>query len=79
MHIDRVKIIGCWRYNSDGIDLHNCQRIHIENCFIRTYDDALCIKGNFGVVTPEGKDEKPVYSQDCRDYLAENCVIWRCV
>ena len=76
VHIDRVKIIGCWRYNSDGIDLHNCQRIHIENCFIRTYDDALCIKGNFGVVTPEGKDEKPVYSQDCRDYLAENCVIW---
>ncbi len=76
VHIDRVKIIGCWRYNSDGIDLHNCQRIHIENCFIRTYDDALCIKGNFGVITPEGKAEKPVYSQDCRDYLAENCVIW---
>jgi len=76
VHIDGVKIIGSWRYNADGIDLHNCQRVHIENCFVRTYDDSLCVKGNFGNQDPEGWDEKPVYSQDFKDYLAENCVIW---
>lgn len=45
LHISNVKIIGCWRYNSDGIDMHNCQDVLIENCFIRTFDDSICVKG----------------------------------
>ena len=43
--IQNVKIIGCWRYNSDGIDMHNCEDVRIENCFLRTYDDSICVKG----------------------------------
>ncbi|MBR2353493.1 MAG: right-handed parallel beta-helix repeat-containing protein [Clostridia bacterium] len=43
--IQNVKIIGCWRYNSDGIDMHNCVNVHISNCFIRTFDDSICVKG----------------------------------
>ncbi|MBO5653501.1 MAG: endopolygalacturonase, partial [Clostridia bacterium] len=43
--IRHVKIIGCWRYNSDGIDMHNCVNVHISDCFIRTFDDAICVKG----------------------------------
>jgi len=43
--IKNVKIIGNWRYNSDGIDMHNCIDVLIENCFIRTFDDSICIKG----------------------------------
>ena len=45
LHISNVKIIGCWRYNSDGIDMHNCDDVLIENCFIRTFDDSICVKG----------------------------------
>ena len=43
--IRNVKIIGCWRYNSDGIDMHNCKQVHIDHCFLRTFDDSICIKG----------------------------------
>ncbi len=43
--IRNVKIIGCWRYNSDGIDMHNCENVLIEHCFLRTFDDAVCVKG----------------------------------
>ena len=45
LKIKNVKIIGCWRYNSDGIDMHNCEGVHISDCFIRTFDDSICIKG----------------------------------
>ena len=43
--ISHVKVIGCWRYNSDGFDMHNCEDVTIENCFLRTYDDCICVKG----------------------------------
>ena len=43
--IKNIKIIGNWRYNSDGIDMHNCENVVIDNCFIRTFDDSICIKG----------------------------------
>ncbi|MBP5231725.1 MAG: hypothetical protein ILO68_08335, partial [Clostridia bacterium] len=43
--IRNVKIIGCWRYNSDGIDMHNCEDVTIRGCFVRTYDDCICVKG----------------------------------
>lgn len=63
--IKNCKTIGCWRYNSDGIDLHNCRNAHVADCFVRTYDDSLCAKGHSG------------YRYDtCEDILFENCVIW---
>lgn len=45
IHIDNIKIIGNWRYNSDGIDLINCRHGIIENCFVRSFDDTYCLKG----------------------------------
>lgn len=63
--VKNIKIIGCWRYNSDGIDFHNCRNAHVSGCFVRTYDDSLCAKGH---------DE---YRYDtCEDILFENCVVW---
>lgn len=43
--IKNVKLIGNWRYNSDGIDMHNYTDVSIDNCFLRTFDDSICVKG----------------------------------
>lgn len=65
LKISNCKLIGCWRYNTDGIDLHNCRNALVTGCFVRTYDDSLCAKGHTG------------YRFDtCEDIVFENCVIW---
>jgi hypothetical protein len=65
MKIRNCKTIGCWRYNSDGIDLHNCRNARVSGCFVRTYDDSLCAKGHTG------------YRYDtCEDIVFEDCVVW---
>lgn len=81
--ISNVKIIGCWRYNSDGIDMHNCENVKIDNCFIRTFDDSICVKG-FDCFY-EGDIEKAVHAAMYRNGKSydifknvriSNCVIW---
>ena len=81
--IKNVKIIGCWRYNSDGIDMHNCTNVSIDNCFIRTFDDSICVKG-FDCYY-KGDVEKEVQKAMRRNgkvydvfknVLIKNCVIW---
>ncbi len=64
LHVESVKIIGCWRYNTDGINLHNCRHCSIRHCFLRTYDDAICVKGHEGC-TP-----------DAGHIRVEGCTIW---
>ena len=83
LNIKNVKIIGNWRYNSDGIDMHNCTDVVIDNCFVRTFDDCICVKG-FDCYY-EGDVEKAVYEAihhngKCYDVfknvLIKNCVLW---
>lgn len=83
LHISNVKIIGCWRYNSDGIDMHNCEDVLIDNCFLRTFDDSICVKG-FDCYY-EGDVEKAVNAAMYRNGKAydifkntviKNCTIW---
>lgn len=83
LHIKNVKIIGCWRYNSDGIDMHNCENVLIEDCFLRTFDDSICVKG-FDCYY-EGDVEAAVKAamyrngkayDVFRNVLVRNCVIW---
>ena len=83
LNIRNVKIIGCWRFNSDGIDMHNCIDVLIENCFIRTFDDSICVKG-FDCYY-EGDVEEAVKAAMYRggkaydvfkNVLVRNCVIW---
>ena len=62
--VDDIKIIGCWRYNTDGIDFHNSSHCKVTNCFVRTFDDSICVKGHLG------------YTDYCEDILVDNCVIW---
>ena len=65
IHIDNIKIIGSWRYNTDGIDVCNSSNVIIENSFIRSFDDAIVIKGL------PGYDFK-----NCENYFIRNCVVW---
>ena len=83
LDISNVKIIGCWRYNSDGIDMHNCINVNISNCFLRTFDDSICVKG-FDCYY-DGDVEKAVHEAMYRggksydvfkNVLVKNCVIW---
>lgn len=83
LNIRNVKIIGCWRFNSDGIDMHNCEDVHIEHCFLRTFDDSICVKG-FDCYY-EGDVEAAVQAamyrngqayDVFRNVLVRDCVIW---
>ncbi|AWW32777.1 endo-polygalacturonase [Echinicola strongylocentroti] len=62
IHVDNLKIIG-WRDNSDGVDISNSRDVLVENCFMRTLDDAVVIKSF------EGKGE-------VRNIHTRKCVVW---
>ena len=64
--IDNIKIIGQWRYNSDGIDICVSKNVVVRNCFIRSYDDCLIARGAY-LPGEEGNVE---------NLLVENCVCW---
>ena len=81
--VKNVKLIGNWRYNSDGIDMHNCVNVDIDNCFIRTFDDCICVKG-FDCYY-EGDVEEQVKNamyrngkkyDIFRNVRVHNCTIW---
>ena len=62
---DRVKVTGAWRYNTDGIDICNSQRVVIRDCYVHSFDDSIVLKG-----IPEDRD-RPV-----EDIRVERCVCW---
>ena len=65
VEIDGIKVFGQWRYNTDGIDIMNSQRIAIRNSFVHSFDDTIVVKGI---------DRYASYSNT--DMLFENCVLW---
>ena len=66
VNVDNVKLVGMWRYNSDGVDFCASEDCTIRNSFIRTFDDCIVARA------PYLSDE----TTDCRNVLAENCVLW---
>ena len=63
--IRHVKIVGQWRYNTDGIDICSSRRVTVSDCFVRAFDDAIVIKG------------VPPYSDKAvEDIAVERCVLW---
>ena len=64
--INDVRIIGQWRYNSDGLDLCNSTNVLVKNCFIRSFDDCVVVRA------PVLKGE----SGECAHYTVRDCVLW---
>jgi len=64
--IDNIKIIGQWRYNSDGINICASQDVIVRNSFVRSFDD--CIVGRGAVLAGE--------SGPLDRLLVENCILW---
>lgn len=64
--IRNVKVIGQWRYNSDGFDVCASEDVTIRDCFLRTFDDCVVARGPYldGETTP------------VRNMLVENCNLW---
>jgi hypothetical protein len=69
VHYNNIKIIS-WRPNSDGADFHNTKNVHIENSFIRCFDDCICVKG-----------QKEYHGTACNhmpseNFLIEKTILW---
>ena len=64
--IDNIKIIGQWRYNSDGIDICSSKNVTVKNSFVRSFDDCFVARA------PYLKDE----TEDVENITVENCVMW---
>lgn len=65
VNVNNIKLIGQWRYNSDGCDFCNCTNGTIKNSYLRTFDDCITVKGF-----------KLNNSLPVENILAENCVMW---
>jgi len=69
VEVSHVKLVGLWRYNSDGIDVCNSQDVTIRDSFVRSFDDSIVIKGI------KWKEED--YSERAtRNIHVNNMVIW---
>ena len=66
--IDNIKMIGLWRYNSDGIDIVNCNNVIIKNSYIRSFDDNIVIRGTKG---PYNDGFKTI-----ENIAVDSCVLW---
>lgn len=75
LYIDNIKIIGCWRYNSDGIDLINCRHGIVKNCFVRSFDDSICLKGFCYQFIDEMTHNGKRYDI-MEDITVSDCVVW---
>lgn len=62
--VDNVKIVGHWRYNTDGIDVVNSSDVTIRNCFIRSFDDVISPKAIYD------------YDRPVENITVDNCVLW---
>lgn len=65
--IDNVKIIGQWRYNTDGINICDSNNVTVKNCFIRSFDDCIVVRGGYGASG---------YGYGCHNICIENNVCW---
>ncbi len=62
--IDNVKICGSRMINDDALDLVNTRNATVRNCFFRTQDDCIAVKGLAKMAAP------------CENIRVESCTFW---
>lgn len=62
--VDGLKICGSRMINDDALDLVNTQNAVVSNCFFRTQDDSIAVKGIDASKRP------------CENIRIENCQFW---
>lgn len=68
--LNNLKLVGLWRYNTDGIDICNCQNVYIRDCFVRSFDDSIAFKGiKWG-------GEISYHTRPVHNVVVERCVLW---
>lgn len=89
--VDKVKVTENYFYNSDGIDIIDCEDFLIENCDINADDDGICLKsGSSGCVRGIVRNNRvrtlcnaikmgTGSSGGFRDILIENNEVWQTV
>ena len=63
--VSNIYLIGFWRYNADGIDACNCKNVLVQDCFVRSFDDSLVVKGLW-----------PQRQHSSENIRFERCVVW---
>lgn len=62
--VDNIKVVGGRAQNDDGINPVNSRDVKITNCFIRTDDDCIALKG------------MDATSYNVERITVENCILW---
>ncbi len=60
--IEKERFADARGRNTDGLDLLDCEKVRISNCYINSGDDAICLKS----FSPD---------EGCRDITITNCVV----
>ena len=47
--IDQIRVDSDCYWNNDGIDINDCRKVRVSNCFINAADDAICLKSTKGL------------------------------
>ncbi len=63
LRIDHIRVESMAYWNNDGLDLVNCQHVHVHDCFINSADDGICLKSS----------DTPLAI--CKDILIERCTV----
>lgn len=63
--VSNIHLIGFWRYNADGIDACNCKNVLVQDCFVRSFDDSLVVKGLW-----------PQRQHSSENIRFARCVVW---
>lgn len=62
LEFDSIRVESVAYWNNDGIDLVDCEKARITNCYINASDDAICLKSEDS-------------TRGCRDIYIDNCTV----